>query len=92
MIIFIINFIFQKILEQLTKSENQRSYTKYYLSFSVKLTIFTFLNSAFFPLICNYIEFDCVYDNLNNNMFMIFLVNVIVPPFLWLFIFIIILY
>jgi hypothetical protein len=41
--IFLINMTFQICLGYLTKIEKQFSMTEYYLSFSVKLTIFTFI-------------------------------------------------
>ena len=53
-VISIINTIFQLILEKLTYRERQISRSNYILSLSIKLTIFTFLNSAIVPLLSKY--------------------------------------
>ncbi len=39
-----INFAFFTILDYLTQLEHQATKTNYYLSYSIKLTIFTFIN------------------------------------------------
>ena len=54
LIISFLNTIFQLILLSLTKKEKQISNTDYYLSFSIKLTIFTFLTSGIIPLFSSY--------------------------------------
>ena len=87
--ISIVNSIFLNILEYLTNVERHISITEHSLSFSAKLTVFTFVNSAIVPLISN------VFSNLNNvginyellvsNMLMMFLVNSFVSPIMWTF-------
>ena len=85
-VISFINMIFQWILDYLTKLEHQRTKTEYYLSFSVKLTIFTFVNSAVVPLIGNYIQDDWgENENLVNNMITMFISNAFLTPILWTF-------
>ena len=85
-VISIINTVFQWVLDYLTKLEHQRTKTEYYLSFSVKLTVFTFLNSAVIPLIGNYIQYEWgENDNLINNMTTIFISNAFLTPLLWTF-------
>ncbi len=85
-VISLINMIFQWILDYLTKLEHQRTKTEYYLSFSVKLTIFTFLNSAVIPLVGNYIQYGWgENDNLVNNMTTMFICNAFLTPILWTF-------
>ena len=49
-VINIINTIFQKILDYLTTKEKHKSNTDYQLSYSIKLTFFTFANSGLVPL------------------------------------------
>ena len=87
--ISIVNIIFQGILEQLTKIEKHMSITDHSLSFSVKLTVFTFVNSAIVPLISNIFmnleDTRINYELLTSNMFIIFLVNSFVSPFMWTF-------
>ena len=87
--ISIVNIIFQSILECLTKLERHMSVTDHNLSFSVKLTIFTFVNSAIVPLISNlFTNLENVsinYELLVSNMLMMFLVNSFVSPIMWTF-------
>ena len=47
----IIGFLIEFLLEYATTSEKQISRSNYILSLSIKITIFTFLNSAIVPLI-----------------------------------------
>jgi hypothetical protein len=65
-IISILNFILKFIMKYFTKIEKQKSMTNYYLSFSIKLTIFTFMTSALVPFFSNYISFNLEkIDNFN---------------------------
>ena len=54
-IIAAINEVFKIVLEYLTNLEKQISITNFYLSLSIKISIFTFLNSAIVPLLSKYI-------------------------------------
>ena len=87
--ISIVNIIFQKILQRLTEIEKHMSITSHSLSFSVKMTIFTFVNSAIVPLISNiFMNLDHIqinYELLISNMLMIFLVNSFISPLMWTF-------
>ena len=87
--ISVINILLQTILEILTKKEYQISLTDYNLSFSVKMTICTFLNSAIVPLISNIYAniktMEINHDLLVSNMFTMFCVNSIVSPLMWTF-------
>ena len=58
-VISLINIMFQICLGYLTKIEKLTSLTEYHLSFSVKLTIFTFISCIFCPCqyLCYYIKF-----------------------------------
>ena len=82
----IINEIFYLILEKLTKKERHISMTNYYLSFSVKLTFFTFSTSGIVPLVSNFIENGLKNNEyLVDNMIIIFLCNSFLSPTLWTF-------
>ena len=54
-VINIINSCFNLLLEKLTHLEKQISTSNYILSLSIKITIFTFLNSAIVPLLSKHI-------------------------------------
>ena len=83
---FLLNSIFQISLGYLTRIEKQISMTNYYLSFSIKLTFFSFMTSGIVPLLSNY-----YYDPKNNynllltNMFTLFLINSFLTPIMWTF-------
>ena len=81
----IINLIFEKLLNFLTKIEKLKSITNYYLSYSVKLSLFSFLISGIIPLICEVISGTENYEILISNMIVMFLVNSIVTPLIWTF-------
>ena len=83
LVVSILNAIFQFILEKLTKKEKQISMTNFYLSYSIKLTLFTFCTSAVIPLISNYIFYGAKFDLLVTNMLMMFLTNAFLTPFMW---------
>ena len=79
-----IDFLLEIILDSLTKIEKQPSWTDYYLSYSVKLTLFSFLNSAVLPLVSELcIDKSEGHEILISNMLMKFLVNAFVTPMLW---------
>ena len=78
-----LNYIFQMILDFLTKMEKQYTMTEYYRSYSVKLTLFSFFTSAVVPLICELIKNSDGYQILISNMLMMFLVNAFVTPIMW---------
>ena len=84
LVISILNTCFQFFLDYLTKKERQISMTNYYLSFSIKLTIFTFITSGIIPLISSYYFNSRVnYDLLVTNMLTIFLSNSFLTPITW---------
>lgn len=88
-IISIVNILFELILQILTKKEHHISLTNFNLSFSVKLSICTFVNSAIVPLISNIIvssnKYEIDSDLLVSNMLTMFAVNSIVSPLMWTF-------
>ena len=79
----IINIIFEELLDILTKHEKQNSIGNYYLSYSIKLTIFTFLVKGVIPLVVEEILGTPDYEILITNMLTIFLVNSVITPLLW---------
>ena len=83
LIISSLNTTFKFFLEGLTKLEKHISNTDYYLSFSIKLTIFTFLTSAIIPLISSYYHSGSKYDILLANMLTLFLSNSFLTPIMW---------
>ena len=81
-----LNQIFYLLLDELTKKEKQISMTNYYLSFSIKLTFFTFTTSGIIPLVSNYIENGLKHNEfLVDNFLIIFLCNSFLTPLLWTF-------
>ena len=80
-----IDIVLEIVLKILTEIEKQATKTDFFLSYSVKLTLFTFLNSALLPLFSEYIvdETDAGYKILISNMVMKFLVNAFVTPIMW---------
>ena len=85
-IISILNVILEIIMKTFTKMEKPKSMTSYYLSYSIKLSIFTFVTSAFVPFLSNYFSGRLKkHDNatLINNMFFLFLTNSFLKPIIW---------
>ena len=79
-----IDKILQVVFETFTGWEKHITITKFYLSYSVKLTIFTFLNSAILPLISEiFFNKSEGYEILISNMLMKFLVNAFLTPIMW---------
>ena len=84
LVISALNSVFLKLLDFLTKKEKQISMTNYYLSYSVKLTLFTFTTSGIIPLIsCQYFNSQSNYDLLVTNMLTLFLSNSFLTPIMW---------
>ena len=89
-IISAINELFKIILEFLTNLEKQISITNFYLSLSIKITIFTFLNSAIVPLLSKHIVLqNKKYIEKNNlllsDIIILFFYNSFITPILWVF-------
>ena len=55
-VIAIINTLLNTVLEVLTKFEKNISYSNYYLSYSYKLMIATFANTALLPVLVAYLS------------------------------------
>ena len=79
-----IDIFLEIVLEKLTKWEKQITWTNYYLSYSLKLTLFSFLNSAVLPIVSELV-FDKSngYEFLISNMLMKFLVNSFLTTIMW---------
>ena len=86
-VIAIINSLGRKILKIVTsKFEAIETRTDYYISLSVKISIFTFINTAIVPLLSNYIRgIWGKNDILLNNVLLIFIVNITLTPFTFYF-------
>ena len=79
----IINIIFEELLDILTKHEKQNSIGNYYLSYSIKLTIFSFAIKGIIPLVVEEILGTTNYEILITNMLTMFLVNSVLSPLIW---------
>ena len=85
-IISILNVILEIIMKFFTQMEKPKSLTSYYLSYSIKLSLFTFMTSSLVPFLSNfYSERIENHDNstLINNMFFLFLTNSFLKPIVW---------
>ena len=82
-IISITNFIGKILFKKLTFMEQIEIKTYFYISYSIKLTIFTFVTIAILPLVSNIIFGLNGSDILINNLFMIFITNIFLPPLLF---------
>ena len=78
-----LNYIYEKIFTILTKFEKQTTMTEYYLSYSIKLTIFSFMNSGILPLLGEIYNPSDGHKTLINNMLMMFALNSIYTPVMW---------
>ena len=88
-----LNEALEYFLELFTTREHHISKTNFYLSFSIKIAVFTFLNSAVVPLLAKELvvkkRMKDIGYNLNRNnllvddMFVMFLVNAILTPAFW---------
>ena len=72
-------FLFKK----LTFMEKIEIKTNYFISYSIKLTLFSFLTIAVLPVISNFIFGLSGNDILVNNLLMIFITNIFLPPVLF---------
>ena len=81
-IISLINSLGRKLLKLVTKRfEAIETKTDYYISLSIKMSIFTFINTDIVPLLSNYFQSDWNENSiLLNNIFMIFLTNFTLKP------------
>ena len=75
------NIIGEIVLQKLSIMEKIEYKTSFYITFSIKLTIYTFIIIGILPLVANYINGDWGNnDLLVNNMLMIFITNIVLPP------------
>jgi hypothetical protein len=84
-IIAVTNYIGKLLFKKLTFIEKIEIKTHFYISYSIKLTIFTFVTIAILPVISNLIFGGDGTDILVNNLFMIFITNIFLPPLLFYF-------
>ena len=78
-----LNFIYENVFHILTRFEKQSTWTKYYLSYSIKLTTFSFINSGLMPLLGEISHPSDGHKTLINNMLMMFIINSIYTPIRW---------
>ena len=84
-IIAVTNMIGKILFKKLTFIEKIEIKTYFYISYSIKLTIFTFVTIAVLPLISNFFFGSNGSDVLINNLFMIFITNIFLPPIIFYF-------
>ena len=84
-IIAVTNFVGKLLFKKLTNLEKIEVKTNFYISYSIKLTIFTFVTIAILPLVSNIIFGLNGSDILINNLLMIFITNILLPPLLFYF-------
>ncbi len=82
-IIAVTNFLGKFIFKKLTFLEKIEVKTNFYISYSIKLTIFNFVSIAILPLVSNIIFGLNGSDILINNLFMIFITNIFLPPLIF---------
>ena len=83
-VITVSNIVGEIVLEKLSIMEKIEYKTSFYVSFSIKLTVYTFIVIAILPLASNYINGDWGNnDLLVNNMLMIFIMNILLPPIMF---------
>lgn len=84
-VIAITNAIGKLVLKKLTLMEKIEIKTNYYISFSLKHTIFVFVTIAILPVFSNFINGYNWGDSevLVNNLLMIFIMNILFPPVLF---------
>ena len=86
LILEIIDFVLGEFLEYLTKNERQITYTNFHLSYSIKLTISSSLNSALVPFLSEIIFTKSKrYEVLIGNLFIEFLFNSFLTPIFMVF-------
>ena len=84
LVISLNNYLAKKILEKFTFLEKFENRTNFFISYSIKLTVFQFFNTAVLPLASNYIKGGWGYnDILLNDMLMNFIINIFLPPLLF---------
>ena len=82
-VIAVTNFLGKYIFKKLTFVEKIEVKTNFYISYSIKLTIFNFVSIAILPLVSNIIFGLNGSDILINNLFMIFITNIFLPPLIF---------
>ena len=84
-VIAITNAVGKLVLKKLTLMEKIEIKTNYFISFSIKHTIFTFVTIAIIPVVSNFVNGKQWGDSevLVNNLLMIFIMNILFPPVLF---------
>ena len=83
LVLDLIDFGLETVLEILTHKERQATRTNFFLSFSIKLTVSSSLNSILVPFLCEIIFTKSKrYEVLIGNLFVEFLFNSFATPFL----------
>ena len=82
-ILAVVTAVGKIIFKKLTFMEKIEIKTYYYISYSIKLTLFTFITIAILPVVSNMIFGLDGSDILVNNLLMIFITDIFLPPVLF---------
>ena len=82
-ILAVTTYVGKLLFKKLTYMEKIEVSTNYFISFSIKLTLFEFITIAVLPVISNMIFGIDGSDILVNNLLMIFITNIFLPPVLF---------
>ena len=80
--IAIINNVIEIILEKFTYFEKKHTHSDYYVSYSFKLTIFLFCNTALIPYFA-YLLWKPSFEYFTRSILMIYLSHCLLSPILW---------
>ena len=81
--IAIINNVIEIILEKFTYFEKKHTHSDYYVSYSFKLTIFLFCNTALIPYFA-YLLWKPSFEYFTQSILMIYISHCLLSPLLWL--------
>ena len=82
-VLAITNVIGKLVLKELTLMEKIEIKTDFYISYSLKQTVFNFVTIAIIPVLSNFIQGWGNSDVLVNNLLMIFVIDILIQPILF---------
>ena len=82
-ILAVTTYVGKLLFKKLTYMEKIEISTSFFISYSIKLTLFQFITIAVLPVISNMIFGFDGSDILVNNLLMIFITNIFLPPILF---------
>jgi hypothetical protein len=82
-ILAVTTYVGKLLFKKLTYYEKIEVTTNFFISYSIKLTLFQFITISVLPVVSNMILGDDGSDILVNNLLMIFITNIFLPPLLF---------